>query len=216
MKDRDVLQDVRRLARWTALVGSICGLLLGACADTSAEPEVPTATVPTAPATTATTYPYAVPPVIDAAYVNRVLAWFDQVEGDISRRIMSSRSLTPDDVARLRAIHASDGAFQVALDAIQFDIRSGFTGALPNPGNTKTVVVEMLSAKSSCVYVKVDRDYSAVASNPNPSLRTQWVALRRIDAPISPYNATGWGYQLNGGAFGAKPTAPATDPCAPF
>lgn len=199
-----------------AKIAGVCALLLGACADKPTEPEVPAATVRTEPPTTATTNPFAVPAVIDAAYVNRVLAWFDQVEGDVARRIMSSRALAPDDVARLRAIHASDGAFQVALDAIQFDIRSGFAGALPNPGNTKTVVVEILSAKPSCVYLKVDRDYSAVASNPNPSLRTQWVAMRRIDPPISPYNATGWGYQLNGGAFGAKPTAPATDPCAPF
>jgi hypothetical protein len=202
-----------------AIAGSICALLLSACADRPATPEVPSATVQTAPATTATTAttnPYDVPAVIDVAYVNRVLAWLDQFEGDIARSIMSSRSLKADDVARLRAIHASDGAFQVALDAIQFDIRSGFSGALPNPGATRTVVIEILSAKSSCIYVKVDRDYTAVASNPNPSLRTQWVALRRIDPPISSYNATGWGYQLNGGAFGARPTAPATDPCVPF
>lgn len=199
-----------------AVVGSICALLLGGCADKPAEPEVPAATVPTAPATTATTNPYAVPPVIDAAYVNRVLAWFDQVEGDISRSIMSSRSLKPDDVARLRAIHASDGAFQVALDAIQFDIRSGFNGALPNPGNTKTVVVEILTAKSSCVYVKVDRDASAVARNPNPALRTEWVALRRLDSPPTSSNPTGWGYVLNGGGGGASPRAPDRDPCAQF
>jgi hypothetical protein len=193
------------------------GLLLGACAGEPAQPQIPSATVPTEPPRTTTTNPYAVPAVIDAAYVNRVLAWFDQTEGDITRSVMASRTLAPDDVARLRAIHASDGAFQVALDSHQFSIRNGFSGALPNPGNKRTVVVEMLSAKSSCVYVKVDRDYSAVASNPNPALTgPQWVALRRLEPPGSPFNATGWGYILNGGAFGARPTAPATDPCAPF
>lgn len=192
-------------------------MMLGACAGQPSAPEASSATVRTEPSTTATTNPYAVPAVIDAAYVNRVLAWLDQFEGDIARHVMASRTLAPDDIARLKAIHASDGAFQVALDAYQFDIRSGFAGALPNPGNLKTVVIQMLSAKSSCVYVKVDRDYSAVASNPNPSLAgPQWVALRRLNPPVSPYNVTGWGYQLNGGAFGAKPTAPATDPCAPF
>lgn len=199
-----------------ALIGGVCALLLGACADKPAEPGVPAATVPTEPATTVTTNPYAVPASIDAAYVNRVLAWFDQVEGDIARSVMASRALAPDDVARLRAIHASDGTFQVALDAIQFDIRSGFNGALPSPGNKKTVVLEILSAKASCIYVKVDRDYTAVARAPNPSVRTQWVALRRIDTSGNFYNVTGWGYQLNGGAFGARPTPPETDPCAPF
>jgi hypothetical protein len=201
-----------------ATVASICALLVGGCADKPAEPAVSSATVRTEPATTATTNPYTVPQVIDATYVNRVLAWFDQAEGDVFRSIMSSRTLTPEDVARLRALHASDQTFQVMLDAIQYDLRSGFSGTLPNPGNTRTVVIELLSTKSSCIYAKVDRDYSAVARAPNSSLRTQWVALRLLDrtAPQNPYNATGWGYLMNGGAFGARPAAPATDPCAPF
>jgi hypothetical protein len=192
--------------------------MLGGCADKPAEPEIPAATVRTAPATTATTNPYAVPAVIDVAYVNRVLAWFDQFEGDVVRSIIASRSLSPDAVARLRAIHASDGTFQVRLDSIQYTLRTGLDGFHPNPGNVRTVVTEMLSAKQSCVYVKVDRDASAVARNSNPSLRTQWVALRRLEPSADPnsYNATGWGYQLNGGAFGASPTAPDKDPCGPF
>lgn len=198
------------------MVGSICGLLLGACADKPAEPEVPTATVPTAPATTATTNPYAVPAVIDVAYVNRVLAWFDQAEGDVVRRVIAARTLAPEDIAFFRAINASDGMFQADLDSIQYTLRTGLGGFLPNPGNVRTVVVEVLSAKSSCVYVKVDRDASAVAKNPNPSLRTQWVALRRLDTPPSSSNPTGWGYILNGGAFGATPRPPDRDPCTQF
>lgn len=199
-----------------ALIGGVCALLLGACADKPAEPGVPAATVRTEPPTTATTNPYAVPAVIDAAYVNRVLAWFDQAEGDIVRRVIAARTLTPEDIAVLRAINASDGMFQADLDSFQYTLRTGLGGFLPNPGNVRTVVVELLSTKSSCVYVKVDRDASAVARNPNPSLRTQWVALRRLDnLPISS-NPTGWGYILNGGAFGATPRPPDTDPCAQF
>lgn len=217
VKRRDVLRDVRSLAaRRTAILGSICGLLLGACASQAAEPDVPAATVPTAPATTATTSPFTVPPVIDAAYVNRVLAWFDQAEGDMVRRVIAARALMPEDVAVLRAIHASDSTFQVALDAMQYTLRTGLGGFLPSPGNEKTVVVEMLSVKNSCVYLKVDRDATAVARNPNPSLRTQWVALRRLDSPPSPSNPTGWGYVLNGGGFGPSPRPPDRDPCAQF
>lgn len=196
------------------MVGSICGLLLGACADKPAEPEVASATVPTAPATTATTNPYAVPAVIDVAYVNRVLAWFDQAEGDLVRRVIAARTLTPEDIAVLRAINASDGMFQVALDSYQYTLRTGLGGFLPNPGNAKTVVLEMLSANSACIYFKADRDGSAVAKNPNPSLRTLWVALRRLDSPPSSLNPTGWGYILNGGGFGPTPRPPDRDPCA--
>lgn len=198
------------------MVGSLCALLLSACAHKPANPEVPAATVPTAPDTTATTNPYALPPVIDAAYVNRVLAWFDQVEGDVVRHVIAARTLTPEDVAVLRSINASDGLFQVALDAYQYTLRTGLGGFLPNPGNVRTVVVEILSAKNSCVYVKVDRDASAVARNPNPSLRTEWVALRRLDSPPGPSNPTGWGYVLNGGGGGASPRPPDRDPCAQF
>ena len=199
-----------------AIVGSICALLLGACADNPAEPEVPAATVRTEPATTATTNPYAVPAVIDAAYVNRVLAWFDQAEGDVVRQVIAGRTITPESVASLRAMNASDGLFQVTLDAYQYTLRTGLGGFLPNPGNVRTVVVEMLSAKSSCVYVKVDRDASAVVRNADPSLRTEWVALRRLDSSPTSSNPTGWGYILNGGGDGARPRPPDTDPCAQF
>jgi hypothetical protein len=198
------------------MLGGVCALLLGACAKESAEPTVPSATVATAPATTATTNPYAVPAVIDVAYVNRVLAWFDQAEGDLVRHVIAVRTLTPEDVAVLRSINASDGLFQVSLDAYQYTLRTGLGGFLPNPGNVRTVVVELLSAKSSCVYVKVDRDLSAVAKNPNPSMRTEWVALRHLDTPPGSSNPTGWGYVLNGGGGGASPRAPDRDPCAQF
>ena len=199
-----------------ARIAGVCALLLGACADKPTEPEAPAATVRTEPPTTATTNPYAVPAVIDAAYVNRVLAWFDQVEGDVVRHVVAARTLTPEDIAVLRSINASDGLFQVTLDAYQYTLRTGLGGFLPNPGNVKTVVLEVLSAKSSCVYVKVDRDSSAVAKSPNPALRTEWVALRRLDSPPSPSNPTGWGYILNGGGGGASPRPPDTDPCARF
>jgi len=188
-----------------AIVGSLWALLLGACAENPAEPAIPSATVRTEPATTPTTKPFAVPAVIDIAYMNRVLAWFDQAEGDVVRQVIAARTLTPESVAVLRAINASDGMFQVTLDAYQYTLRTGLGGFLPNPGNVKTVVVEMLSAKSTCVYVKVNRDPSAVARNPNPSLQTEWVALRRVEFSPTSLNPTGWGYILNGGAFGAKP-----------
>lgn len=206
----------RAAARRTAIIGSVFGLVLGACADKPAEPEVPSATVQTAPATTATTNPYAVPAVIDAAYVNRVLAGLDQIEGDVVRKLIAARTLTPENIAALRAINASDGTFQVTLDAYQYTLRTGLNGFLPNPGNARTVVLEILSTKGTCVYAKVDRDSSAVARNPSPSLRTLWVALRRLDPPPSTLNPTGWGYVLNGGGVGPSPRPPDTDPCAQF
>ena len=61
------------------------GVLVGACGGGgNDEPLGPTATVPQG---TTTTNPYAVPPVIDEPYVNRVLAGLDQGVGDIVRLV---------------------------------------------------------------------------------------------------------------------------------
>lgn len=98
-------------------MAAVCLAVLTSCTG-EAPADLPSATVPTAPATTTTTNPYAVPDIIDIAYLNRVLAWFDQAEGDILRSTMSSRSLAPEDVARLRALHLSDVSFQGALDVL--------------------------------------------------------------------------------------------------
>ena len=67
---------VRRVLRRVVALA----LLLTAC---SSGHRVPTAQVRPAPPTTAD--PYAVPAVIDIAYVNRVLAALDQVDGDATR-----------------------------------------------------------------------------------------------------------------------------------
>jgi hypothetical protein len=56
-------------------------LVLAAACSQSGDERGPTATVPSAPITTQPADPYAVPDVIDAAYVNRVLAGLDAVMG---------------------------------------------------------------------------------------------------------------------------------------
>ena len=65
--------------------------------------DVPTATVPTVPPD-----PYAVPAVIDEAYVNRVLAALDQAVGDVVRMVIRTKVLSPEAIERLQAIYVGD------------------------------------------------------------------------------------------------------------
>ena len=70
----------------------LAAVVLAACGGKD-EPLVPTATVPQA---TTTTDPYAIPTVIDEAYVNRVLAGLDHAVGDVTRTAILSAAVTQD------------------------------------------------------------------------------------------------------------------------
>src|SRR5947209_17680343 len=110
-------------------------LLLTACASKSTGADVPSPTVRTEPARTTTTGPYDRPPVIDAAYVNRVLAGLDAVYGDVTRMVVSTKRLPPEALARLQAIYDDPGVLQLKLDAIQMVIPNGLSQFNRNPGN---------------------------------------------------------------------------------
>ena len=189
-------------------------ILLAACSKGGAgEPQVPSATVGTAAPTTTTTDPYAVPPVIDAAYVNRVLAGLDAQMGDVTRLVVSTRTIPREAYDRMRAVYATDSALQLSIDGFQSDLRNNLPGYQANPGNIKTLVTQLIHVTNSCVYAQVDRDYSATSTNPNPNFRTQWVAIQPLDPARDThgYNVVRWSYRYEG--FNRGFTAPPTDPC---
>jgi hypothetical protein len=177
-----------------------------ACACTRAHTDDgPTATLGTAAPATTTTDPYAVPPTIDAAYVNRVLSGLDQAVGDVVRLVVRSRNLPPEAVDRLRALYSGD-VLQLRIDSLQDEIRAGLADYQANPGNKKTTAIELISANPTCVFARVARDYSAVTATKDSTPSTQWVALRPrgTDAPGDGYNLTHWlfaydGFQRDGG-----------------
>jgi hypothetical protein len=195
-----------------AVVGAL--LALGACSGD--QPKAgPSATVGTEPPRTTVTDPFAVPAVIDAAYLNRVLAGLDAVVGDVVRMVVSTKSIPREAYDRLRALYATDTILQVRIDGFQSDIRGGLPGyRLPTPGNKKTDVLDLLSASKSCIFVRVHRDYAAVSVGALPELSTQWIAIRPLDRSRDPagYNAVGWAYIYDGFERGFLP--PPSDPCA--
>ena len=94
-------------------------------------------TEPPAPTTTTTTNPYAVPAVIDVAYVNRVLAGLDAVLGDVLRIVKRTNTIPPEAYDHLRALYGDADFLQLKIDGYQRDIREGFRTYRPAPGNRR-------------------------------------------------------------------------------
>ncbi len=194
---------------------ALLAVLLGgaaACSGATADKAGPTATVRTEPPATTTTNPYAVPAVIDAAYVNRVLAGLDAIRGDVARLVLRTQNIPREAYDRLKAMYADPDFLQINIDGLQLDIREGFRAYRPEPGNNVTLVRELITARPDCIFARVDRDRSAVGVKPPPNVSVEWVALRPLDRARDPagYNATGWAYVYDG--FPPDRSRPA-DPC---
>jgi hypothetical protein len=195
------------------VVLALAGTLAVACSSAKGLHAVtPHASVPTAPAQTTTTNPYAVPAVIDAAYVNRVLAALDAAVGDVVRMVVHANRLDPEVMDRLRALY-DDEALRPQVEVLAQDSADGFQAYLDHPGNQRSAIIQMVSASSSCIFAHVSRDYRPVVKEPDPNLSDQWIALVPLDPSRDPrhYNATGWHYAYDG--FEEDRSVP-KNPCA--
>ena len=94
---------VARVVVWGVAAAVVAVGVAGCGGDDSGAADGPTASVPTVPPD-----PYAVPAVIDEAYVNRVLAALDQAVGDVVRMVVSTKSYPPDAIERLQALYVGD------------------------------------------------------------------------------------------------------------
>ena len=150
---------------------------------------MPTAKVRPAPPTTAD--PYAVPAVIDIAYVNRVLAALDQVDGDATREAVAARALTSSADALLKAIYEGD-AYRFELKAWDVTSKRGFVGFHNPIGNRRTTARKVISGSQSCVFVQAERDYSAVADHAAAQSLPQYIVLRPRAAAPDAVNRTPW------------------------
>lgn len=194
-----------RLTR-AGVAGLILAAALAGCSS-GGDSAFPTATLGTAPPVTPTTDPYAVPAVIDAAYVNRVLAGLDAAVGEVVRIVVRDRTIPQEVLDRLDALYVGEFV-QIRRDLLAVDVQTGLSNYHVVPGNQKTVVSELISTNRTCVFARVQRDYSAVALKPNRAFDTQWVILKPLDGSRDPrnYNPTPWAYIYDG--FEPDRTAP--------
>ena len=191
------------------LVGvALAMLVLAACGGDN-EPPVPAATLPRV---TTTTNPYAVPFVIDEAYVNRVLAGLNGLIGDAVRLVVRTKLIDEEVFYRFQAAYVGD-FLQLQLDHLQRDLFANFPGAREVPGDKKTTVVRLITIEPSCIFAEVSKDFSAVVDRPDSTPSTQWVALVPLEHGKDPanYNPTPWMFIYDG--FQEDRSQP-PDPCA--
>ncbi len=179
-------------------------LLFGACSrgDSGA---TPSATVPVEQTTTSTTEVdvSTIPPTIDEAYVNKVLAALDAVDGEATRLIVQNRAFVPEAAARLRAIY-DEQEFRKQTDAWLMDLQKGLPRYKPDPGARKTTVVQLLEKTDHCIFASVMQDFSLIATDSgSPSLA--YVLLIPLDRSRDKrgINPTAWmvheeGYNKDG------------------
>jgi len=182
-----------------------------ACTPSKADRVTSSPTVPTEPERTTTTNPYAVPPVIDAAYVNRVLAGLDAVLGDAARLILSTKTIPHEAYDRLKAVYLDPDFLQLVIDGFQKDIRRDFSGYKPSPGNVVTSVTRLINVTPTCIFAQVSRDFSPAATA-SALADTRWVALRPTVGSRDPqgYNSTNWAFTYDG--YTSSRSQP-PDPC---
>ena len=114
----------------------------------------------TASTTTTTADPYAVPKVIDAAYVNKVLAAHNEIVGQVRRDVLANHKLSDEDTAKLKAIYIDDalsGQLRVWTDAALI----AHPEFKPNPGDPIETVKTIHHADSDCIWVTTVTDEDA-------------------------------------------------------
>ena len=192
--------------------------LAGGCTrggGTGADPTVPAETSPpTAPSTSTSAPPdiATIPAVIEQAYLDRVLAAIDEIDGRATRIIVEQKRLVPEAAELLAAIY-DDEEFsgQTHVWATTIDRDPTFAGFKPDPGARRTTVSRIISGSPVCVWMAVTRDYSAVAARAR-SPQTEYVAVRPLDKANDPkgLNPTAWMITLEGyNRDGSEPE----DPC---
>lgn len=153
-----------------------------------------------------------IPMRVDEAYLNAVLAALDEVEGEATRLIYASKRFTPEAAALLNAIYSdeeSDRQSNGRLSALANDPE--LRAIKPNPGNRKTTVTRIITAKPVCVWMAVERDHTLDSVTP-ATPRAEFLALRPLDKANDPKgrNRTAWMIASEG--FNPDGSEPG-DPC---
>jgi hypothetical protein len=181
--------------RWRIAVAvASLALSAGACKGTEKH-AAPGPTVPTELPATTTTDPYAVPAVIDTAYVNRVLAGLDALTGEAFRLYMRDRRITPEISDRIKAAYGSGELYDLVVRT--FEAEKDTRLSTP-PGNAVTTVTRLITAAPTCIFSQVARDFRPVGGT-EASARL-WVGLRprASSNDAGGQNPTPWIYFVDG------------------
>jgi len=185
-------------AGWSVAVAAVA--TAAACSSAHAKPGG-TATVPTAPPTTAD--PWAVPATITAPYVDRVLAELNHIDGNAIRSARAANAITPEFIQLEMSIRATPALLKTE-EALWTNVKSqGWTDIAPSPGDRRSNVLTLMTATPACISARVKEDVSAEGPGGIGVYPKWWVAL--LPKPRSLANPTYWafiydGYDSTGGA----------------
>lgn len=182
-------------------------LVAGACSD--GRSSQPGATVPpggdepstSAPATTLGPEAYAVPEMIDEAYVQRVVSAYDKVLGDAIRILVRDQGASEDFLEHLLAIYTEpefDAQQRFWLEGIaEGDLKK--RPAVPRDPITKVLHLSELSQQ--CIIARTDRDRRPTLTvEPEESPEDDYVVLVRKRPGRDPagLNPTPWVMAFDG------------------
>jgi hypothetical protein len=133
-----------------------------------------------------------------------VLQVLDRVQGDVVRRIVDTGAFTAADAVPLRAVF---------LDPELRAQTEGFAGLVDSlgrlrtpPGDNRTTVVRILTARPDCIYAETTVDVAATVVDPPPPF-TSFVALRPSRQGADPQRVNPTPYAI------AAEHPEARDPC---
>ena len=189
-------------------------MVLAGAACTDKGDNTPDPTVPTAVSTTPPTTQVGIdtiPEVIDAPYLNRVLAAIDSVDTSAIRVVVKTKGVPPEAAEIFNSIY-SDEWFPNVVDAwIQALQRDSDLSTLKRPlGDRHTTVERLITVTPNCIWMSVRRDYSDSDAKPRPP-RTEFVALMPLDPANNPKNINPTAWMIITDGFrqdGTEPSSP--------
>lgn len=163
-------------------------------------------TLPPEESTTTTVASYAVPDVIDAAYVGRVMQALDHVYGDAVRHLAQTRRVDEEFLKPLVAIH-NPRIFGLVQDLWVKTQAHNFPFLSAAPADPLTRMDRLIRADRDCVLLEGDRDVTPLFTQEDATNHDRYVALVPLRPERNPdrINPTPWvinfvGQQSDGSA----------------
>ncbi len=150
--------------RHTTALCFACAASLAAACSPSIVRASGTASVPTGapiPTTTTTADPWAVPAVINATYLNRVLAELNHIDGDAYRDARAMNAVTPRYLELERSIRADDAEVALVTKDLRNVIGQHWFNVRQVPGDRRMMVLATVPAAAPCVFAPVSMTSTA-------------------------------------------------------
>ncbi|HVF74937.1 MAG TPA: hypothetical protein VM938_07795 [Acidimicrobiales bacterium] len=146
--------------------------------------------------------------MIDAAYVEKVMAALDHVYGDAIRILARERKITQDFLDRLAAIYG-DRFFRLAQQSWSREALDGFATLASTPGDPTVTVTSLVKHDRECVIAAVIRDFSLVRNGIPATTPQRYIALIPKGGATNGLNPTPWVLSYDGWtSTGVEPSEP--------